>query len=110
MLIKVARQNLIGRIIRKAEHLSNNISPLVQSITTRGAFNICSQALLIKISFYNFVNIPISSKYYHAVFPTEIDLCMKLAREEKILNEKILILQHIVEVIIKDPKYIRYDL
>jgi hypothetical protein len=37
--------------------------------------------MVIKRIAYNFVNIPISSKYYHEVLPTEIDACMRMIKE-----------------------------
>jgi hypothetical protein len=66
--------------------------------------------MLTLTSSYYFVNIPISSNYYHSVLPTEIEACMKLAERENVLNEKIFLLQHIAEIAVSDPKFIRYDL
>ena len=53
---------------------------------------------------YRFVNFPISSKYYHQPMPNHIQPSIKLIKSEQNLNEKCFLLEHLVELIEKDPK------
>lgn len=53
---------------------------------------------------YYFVNVPISSKFYHTPLPKIIDPCLILCQKEPKLEEKMVLLEHVTELIEKDPR------
>lgn len=59
---------------------------------------------------FGFVNWPITSKYYHTPLPNQIEPVKVLAQQEKKLNEKCLLLQHITELVLDNPKLYSHSL
>ena len=58
---------------------------------------------------YMFVNLPIDSKYYHQQLPQKLKPALKLMVGEKKLNEKCYLLEHVGEILEKNPDLILQD-
>lgn len=66
--------------------------------------NLSSCSSLIHRNSYSFVKLPITSKYYNNQLPSSLDAALILAEKESKLNEKCFLIEHIVELIERDPK------
>lgn len=55
---------------------------------------------------YNFVNLPLKSKYYHKQLPNQAQEVIKMIKRENVLNEKCFLLEHLSDLMIKDRRIV----
>ena len=80
------------------------MSLLSRTVFRNALTNIRPFQLGVRTVAYRFVNFPISSKYYHVPMPNRVQPAIQLIKSENNLNEKCFLLEHLVELIQKDPK------